>query len=818
MLIGMFMVPTTAMPTTQSLVTVYNYGVIFRQKALVKASPSYWKHSFRLELPTLAKFRSPPVVCQITHGNQTCGKIPQVVKHIYDLRKQAGQHLRKRLADICRLIPEADLKTDTNNFDKRAIVNIAPFFKTIFGFASEDDINTLASHIGQLELHQGRLRHAFIQHAKQMTSYMDTLNSRIDNAVKGMHLNHKLISEMRHTVIDDLHTLENSMAELMIILANQTMHASEIDFISNELATAALDLTRNQLHPAFIPFDIMQGTIDLIDTKLAKQYPGYHVHPKNLPHYYRHSQFIYTRKQNNIYISVKFPVSSSAVHLMIYTTRHFPVPVNDSSHDATEITGLSDYIAISEDHMYYALFSHSQIMQCAGDRILHCPFTITMININEPSCETALFFKDSSSVKDLCKFTYMPKILKPSMELIDSHTLMLTNISRIHINCQQNQYSHKGCALCFLKISCACEIYSDAFRIESQITDCLNTTNGANILHPVNLALLQQFFEDDQLEDLKADTLFDSVYDVKIPPFRLYKNEYANISAEDQAQKLDLKKMSSRAKMNQDVYQSLADPILHHKLPQLIATWPSISDIILIVSSVLSVLAISIGVFAVIKCRSLALLLLINKPPTADATLSYQFPTTQPPLGNELRPIEVLWYSAIPDTISTLTILLCVCIFIVWFIKKKCYSVPDHNTLYLELSTGNICIDFPLKNMRLCPKHFHFRANQYIQNINITGTLFTKLHVDWNGLTVTNMMTGKTFQLQDSFAINPITAYYAKFIIKKNADAYLKFKHGGHGYYVSLCAVDCEDHNHTGRGLAVVAETCSNTAHEDSEP
>ena len=58
----------------------------------------------------------------------------------------------------------------------------------------------------------------------------------------------------------------------------------------------------------------------------------------------------------------------------------------------------------------------------------------------------------------------------------------------------------------------------------------VNTTNK---IHPVNLALLQQFFNDSALEQVKGNSLFESPLNVKTPTFKMYNHSMSNIIADD---------------------------------------------------------------------------------------------------------------------------------------------------------------------------------------------------------------------------------------------------------------------------------------------
>jgi len=77
----------------------------------------------------------------------------------------------------------------------------------------------------------------------------------------------------------------------------------------------------------------------------------------------------------------------------------------------------------------------------------------------------------------------------------------------------------------------------------------------------VNLAVLQNFFNDSELGQLQGDTLLDKRLQVRLPEFRTYEHEFKNMLANDETNKYNLQKFAKRVKNDSVVYHHLADVV-----------------------------------------------------------------------------------------------------------------------------------------------------------------------------------------------------------------------------------------------------------------
>jgi hypothetical protein len=63
----------------------------------------------------------------------------------------------------------------------------------------------------------------------------------------------------------------------------------------------------------------------------------------------------------------------------------------------------------------------------------------------------------------------------------------------------------KGCNYCTMTIPCQCTVIGNNIQFDRKISLCNNETRDITTLYPVNLAVIQQFFNNSQLRKVLAN-------------------------------------------------------------------------------------------------------------------------------------------------------------------------------------------------------------------------------------------------------------------------------------------------------------------------
>ena len=155
-------------------------------------------------------------------------------------------------------------------------------------------------------------------------------------------------------------------------------------------------------------------------------------------------------------------------------------------------------------------------------------------------------------------------------------------ISMIALDCNKGQRIIKGCAFCVMKIPCLCSVTSDNLYLPPRLGRCRNDSDTVTVLHPVNLALLQVFFDSDMHSSIFGDTAFQNFVNMEVPTFNIYNHSISKYLANDQKYHLSLKRMADTARKDKTVFSSLSESMLAGEVDFTLDTWPDTSGYIAI--------------------------------------------------------------------------------------------------------------------------------------------------------------------------------------------------------------------------------------------
>lgn len=139
-----------------------------------------------------------------------------------------------------------------------------------------------------------------------------------------------------------------------------------------------------------------------------------------------------------------------------------------------------------------------------------------------------------------------------------------------------------------MKIPCRCSISTRNLYLPPRLGKCNNNTDKISILHPINLALLQQFFKQDSHLDIFGDTIFQEFVEMKLPNFNIFNHSFSKFVANDRNQHLSLKRIASAVKRNGLVFKTLAESMIAGQVEFAVDNWPDTSGIIAIIATSLA--------------------------------------------------------------------------------------------------------------------------------------------------------------------------------------------------------------------------------------
>jgi len=251
--------------------------------------------------------------------------------------------LKTTLNEIFNMVPESNLEPQIR--ENRAILSfLGSLSKTLFGTATIDDVNILATHINLLIKRDRQISHVLEQHRSHISSFMRLANHRMQNLTRGIKYNHELILRTMMST-SKLQTLSTN---LTMVAFDQVQRSNEIQTQLSNFLSSVKSLINGQITPHLIPEYTLRKTIYGIIKVLTTIFPQFRLIEKQPHKYYQHANFLFTRRHSKLYITLKFPITSFLAPVALFKALSFPHPITQSNTThASQILDLPNFIALT---------------------------------------------------------------------------------------------------------------------------------------------------------------------------------------------------------------------------------------------------------------------------------------------------------------------------------------------------------------------------------------------------------------------------------------------------------------------------------------
>ena len=754
-----------------------NYGVAFQSTSYLQLSNEYWLHTFKLPLPATLHL---PSIGTCHKDKDTCMLISHVLAQINTVRAETSARLNDTLETVSRLIPES---ARIKGRGKRSLLPfLGQLSRSIFGTATVDDINVLSRHINELSRRTMKISNAIEQHGAHMSSYMEKANKRMDNLMQGVKNNDLAITYVHTQLQSSSKDLQGNFEQMSSILTKQIQQSNHLNHQLDEIKLGIIDLVKGKLSPLIVPPELLQNTIEEIQKLLNLKYPEFYVAHTPVDQLYKSDNFLYARQNNSLFITIKLPISAHKSNLRLFDVMAFPVPINSTSADGTQLLDLPDHFAISADQQFYTTLTDTELNKCTGEKHVHCFFNKALTPITTESCILALFTNSKEKVHALCDFRFIQDSIKPSIHEIGVSSVVVYRSPILSMECSKQHKMVKGCDYCIFVLPCRCSLITEKFYFPPRLTSCHNHTNNITKLHPFNLVLLQEFFDHTKIQNVFADTTYAHPLNVTIPNFKIYQHNMHKLIADDKNSHLSLSRMTDQVKNDQIIFQSLTEPLLEGQL-KIEPQWPDLNAFLIFATMAAITVCGLFMLWPFFRMRRLSAIVLALQQPNAARAMSTNVPSfvykqiTKPVETSKALnfDIEIAWDHVI--------FLLCLLNFI-WFLLNT-YSVIRRNNLNksmikLEITSGDLCVLLSVIRLPLCPVFCRIEQPSDVTSFSIHGPWYArKLKLNLENFSITNTLTEKSLKIPKSIKLNFLEALKLKKILKKSFFVYIHVQHNG---------------------------------------
>lgn len=314
-----------------------------------------------------------------------------------------------------------------------------------------------------------------------------------------------------------------------------------------------------------------------------------------------------------------------------------------------------------------------------------------------------------------------------------------------------------------------------------RLINCQKQLTNVSVVYPVNLALLQEFFNNSKLESVFGDTTFPNPIESIVPQMKIYNHSFSKVLVDDRSFHLSLKKIAKAAKQDTMAFKSLEEPLLEGKI-YLDSDYFDTKSVMLYVTIAGTVVSILMCIVLIIKLRQMAAALIILQRVVSVKSLDTKLPSfiyenldkkieTDTAIQNTFFS-EFGWIQASVAIGIIVFIILLIILTLLICIRKR----QKGTTLFLEITSGGDCVTIPIVSLPLCPSYWNIsRVN--VEDVAISSFPSCKMFVQWDNFQITSKLNAKTIKVKDSFTISYLQYYALKRIIKQPFCAYVLIGH-----------------------------------------
>ena len=753
-------------------VTRLNYGVLFHRVSQLQFAKDFWTNTFEIHLPD--DYNSTTTFRHCTDQTSECLVKNHFLSQVNHLQRQTQIGLENTNKFIRRLVPETDFIQ--NNSGKRGLFNfISDIGQSWFGLGRDADVQTIARHVNQLTHDANRVNQVLTQYGNHFSSYVAGVNHKLKTLTNEILLNKHGLEILRTRLKDTQEAYQRTFGTMTGIAMEQLSHYSDVHFELDQLKFGIIDLVQGNLSPIIITPQILAKALRDLQLLLDSKYHGYYVMNDDPHYYYKFSQFMLARKGSTLYVSLKIPVTGYKYPFNVFSITIVEVPVNSSSPHVTQLLEQPDFLLLSRDHSRYTTLMSSEYSSCIGSSFRHCfQRAVIKSSLTNPSCILSIFKNEVASVRSLCDFRVLQSTLKPHVLELSNNKLLVYRLPTLSLHCSEGSRQLKGCSnFCIVTLPCNCAIDTDQLHFSGHITNCPANNNHTK-LHPINMAMIQEFFNHSYIQNLACDSYFNATMNISVPAFKIYEHDFSQVIADDRKTDLSLKKIAKAAKTDEKIFTSLAHSVVSGAIP-LPSTWSSHSTIIFVVIGCVTVLNFLITIWLMYKFRTLRAAILFHR---VSATLPTAFvyeamPTIPTPTVIQYLQSNIAWDHAI----FLLTILNL--IFILYFCRRSLKSSGRQTSIVIEVNCPHACILVPIFHLPLCPSFYLAAFPSQIENLRVNGHLRPKLHVSWPGFAMRSILDNTRVSIPTEIRINPYTAWRLRQILRSKFNMHFYIHHKG---------------------------------------
>ena len=225
-----------------------------------------------------------------------------------------------------------------------------------------------------------------------------------------------------------------------------------------------------------------------------------------------------------------------------------------------------------------------------------CPPLQAQRTTQHPTCAASLYLQ-AKTTDEYCRYRIKEDAVTPLVLEVLEGTVLLTIISEIVMTCRNQVFKKPGCMYCIYTIPCECALMADTFQLAPRLKACKNNQDISDPIYPVNMAVLQEFFNDTNIQTI-LNTTFTKPLQYTIPHLRIDNHKFQKDMERASKLDADFRSIAHKMKQNQKVYRQLSSYSMN-------ANWVPYTEPYTSISNILSLSAFALSLILLVAMLAL---------------------------------------------------------------------------------------------------------------------------------------------------------------------------------------------------------------------
>lgn len=161
--------------------------------------------------------------------------------------------------------------------------------------------------------------------------------------------------------------------------------------------------------------------------------------------------------------------------MKLFKVISMPVPISNTSGQATQLLSIPEYLAVSQHHDNYVQLKAKDLINCNHGDTVVCDTNYALTPFTTNSCVLSLYTNNVKVVHKLCNFRYLQNY-KPQTNILEitSTSVLVYHSSQLSLNCPAEQKILPGCHFCIIDIPCRCSLSTSNLYFAPRLVNCYN--------------------------------------------------------------------------------------------------------------------------------------------------------------------------------------------------------------------------------------------------------------------------------------------------------------------------------------------------------